>query len=596
MAIDVEQARVDFNDIKQKHSGRNAEYHLLRQAVQGNFRWPRDWPAHIPKVRHNLCKPITERFVTYLMGKGFSFNLERPNNLEYREAAERTEKILQRLFDLSKASLQFDMGAKDGSQLGRTVFRVYRKGPEGKQHACFHRCQPDYFYGVPAGDPALSEFAMVFYSYPMDISEVRKMYGDRKYLTEDVGNRGRYFDPLPEEYSLGVVQRSRRVPVLEVWTQNDYLLIVGDQTIYNGPNPFVWSDTGEGFIPFVVVENIRNAGVGYGESDISQAVSLNEQYNYLLSRKHNLVSRYLTPTLVWEGAPQNYAETLTATIGGGGALPVRVGAKLYFLAYDKPNPMITELEATLRTAILESAGLSELALQGTVSQSVTTGTALAAQFQPVLSTIEKKRMEWTWGLQLLAAMLLNEQERIGDSKVLGQAVINQSVKSQDPSMADGELVDLSGKDIMGLRTIEVEWPGVLPKDDEMATRLEMEKAAQGIQSIYTTLEKLGVKYPYDEISRIRMENTDPNLKGQAVAEQMRAAAPIITKQMELDAQGMGGASGAPPAEMEDDWETPTEEELLAQGDLGARIREANRRSKPEMGEADTGEPAIMSGF
>jgi hypothetical protein len=565
MAIDIKAALQEFGHLKTQEQPRNNEYHLLRQAVKGNFRWPRDWPRHIPKVTQNLCKPITERFVTYLLGKGFSYNVDRPNTIEYRDAAERTEKILRRLLALSHSDIQFDMGGKTGSQLGRTIFKVYEKGKAGAKHACFVHCQPDYFYGIPASDDHLGDWAKVYYSYPVDKAEAERMFGPGDYKTEAELTREGHYDERPEMANDLGLMRARRVPVLEIWTKDDYALVVGGVVKYNDVNPNKWSDTGEGFIPFVVIENIRNSADNRGESDIGQARELNEHLNWLISKKSYIVQRWLTPTLVWEGAPQNYGEILAQTLGGGGAIPARVGSKLYFLAYDRPNPAVAELEATIRASLLETTGMSEIALQGTVQGSVNTGPALQAQFQPVLSSIEKKRKEWEQGLKLLFAMLLEVQEKIGDSEALGTAAINASNKSEN--FSDAEVTALSGKDIQGLRTVVLSWPGVLPKDDLEAARLEMEKASQGFQSIYTTLEKLGEEYPDDEIARIRMENQDPNLRGEKVAEQMRSQTPLIKAQMDQEmqmqqmAQGGAGAASPPP---EDEEELPPEEGAMLQ--------------------------------
>lgn len=550
--IDLEESHAEFIRLKIRDFTRNNEYYFARQAIQGNFRWPRAWPQHIDKVTHNLCKPITERFATYLMGSGFSFNVDRPNNLEFRDKAERAEKILRRLLDLSNAELQFDMGAKSGSQLGRTIFKVYERGAEGRKHACFSYCQPDYFYGVPSGDGHLGEFSVVYYSYPLDMNEAKRTFGNKPYKSEAELATNKFYDVLPEEQVDTYVRgAARRVPVMEIWTKAAYSLEVGGVVLYNGKNPYQDTTTGEGYIPFVVIENIRNTGARAGESDIAQARQLNEQLNYLLSRKTHIVGRWLQPTLVWEGAPQNYADTLASTIGGGGAIPARIGSKLYFLAYDRPNPAVTEMEQTLRMAILDTTGMSEIALQGTPSGSINTGPALEAQFAPVITTVNKKRKEWERGLKNLFGMLLDTQERIGASKALGQAVINQSIKSA--GQPDGELVDLSGKDIDGLRNVTMSWPEVLPKNELESARFELEKMQQGVQSFYTTLEKLGEDYPDDEIARIREENTDPTLRGEKVAEQMRAQATAAGPQLKAQQQMFdqqqamqGGPPGAGP--------------------------------------------------
>lgn len=595
--FDLPPLLAEFNLIKQENWNRNEEYYLCRQAVKGNFRWPRTWPSHIPKVNHNMCKPIVERMSTYLMGRGFSWNVDRPNTIEQRDAAERAEKILKKILELSQADIQFTEGAKTGSKLGRTVFKVYKKGKKGREHACFSYCQPDYFYGIPLGAENPGEFSMVYYSYPIDIAEAKRRYGDRDFKSEaDLAEADRYV-ALRESQQLHTnALRNRRIPVVEAWTQESYALIVGGRPIYNGANPYKWSDTEEGFIPFVAIENIRNDEEGFGESDIGQARILNERLNYMFSRREHLAGRWLTPTLVWEGAPQNFAEILTASLEGGGAIPTRLGSRLYFLAYDRDNPQVLQQMSDMAKAILDVSGMNAAAFEGSIMGSQVTGPIGSMQLQPMLSTIEKKQGEWAVGIRKLFAMLLQIQEDIGDSEVLGEAVINSTTKSKVASPAlqgeelaefneDGQLIDLSGKDIRGLRSVTISWPGVLPKDDMQQARLELEKMQAGIQSVYTTMEKLGEEFPDDEIARIRMENQDPSLKGEKVAEQMRAQAPLMRQQMQGDqqaqaqqmqmmmqmaqmqqqAQAQGG--GEPPAQGED-FPYPGKQE----SEIGARLR------------------------
>lgn len=599
--IDIELATEEFFHLKQQNLERNNRYWLNRQAVKGNFRWPVDWPKHIPQVTHNLCRPIVERFGTYLMGKGFNWNLDRPNSEEFREAAEQTEKILRRILELSESPLQWQEGAKLGSELGRTVFKVYRKGQNGRQHACFQAAQPDYFYPIFAGDDFVTgDLATVYYSYPIDLLEARRRYGNHDYESEENVQENQRYDRLRErlrqEGNRELLQR--RIPVLECWTPQSYALIVGGVKIYNGPNPNVWSDTKEGFIPFVVIENIRNAGEGEGEGDIEQARALNESLNWVLSRKMHTVMRYLTPTVVWEGAPPNYAEILADSLKGGGGIPTRIGSRISLLTYDREPAAVAQLEATLRQALLESAGMNEIALQGVTSGSVNTGPALAAQFQPVISTVDKKRLGWEAGIKKLFAMLLQVQEDIGDSKALGQAVINEVVASQDNP--DGQLVELSGKMIKGLRTVSLQWPGVLPKDDSESARLEMEKASQGLQSIYTTMEKLGTEYPNDELQRIRMESQDPGVRPDIVSQQMRAEAPYAKMQQDAAMQ-QGPPGGAPPGGggmpmpggMEAPPSDPRMEESFGSGmELRTMLRELAKQSAAKPVEEE-GQPGGM---
>jgi hypothetical protein len=173
---------------------------------------------------------------------------------------------------------------------------------------------------------------------------------------------------------------------------------------------------------------------------------------------------------------------------------------------------------------------------------------LDVQFQPLISTIQKKRREWEIGIRNLFSMLLQIQEDIGHSMALGNAIILAANKSQMslPGTAesgpntDGMLVGLSGKDIKGLRDVFISWPGVLPKDDFAAANLELQKFQSGIQSVYTTMEKLGEEYPNDEIQRVRKENEDPSLRGEKVAEQTRSMSPLIRQQQDQQFQQQQG--------------------------------------------------------
>lgn len=614
MSVDIKQAMEEFTLLKRDSADRNQQYYLLRQAVKGNFRWPRNWPTHIPKRKRNLCKAIVERHSTYLMGRSFTWNVDRPNSLEMREAAERAEKVLKRLLKLSKADIKFIEGAKSGSKLGRTIYKVYKKGGEGNEHACFSLCPPDYFYGVPCGAEDPGEFSVVYYSYPVDKAEAVRRWGPGAYKTEAEQGQAERYETLREQNVYTSAQK-RRVPVVEIWTPESHALIVGGVVKYNGDNPNVWLGTGEKFIPFTVIENIRNDEEGYGEADIGQVRDLNEEFNWLFSRRSHVVMRYLTPTIVWEGAPQNYTEILTSAMDGGGAIPTRLGSRLSFLSYDRESAMVGQQMQDVLDAIMDTSGMNPAALQGIVQGSINTGPALSVQFQPMLSTVDKKRNEWTVGIQDLFAKMLNVQEQIGDSASLGEAVINARTKTKDATPnavddegynEDGQVVVLSGADIQGLRDVSISWPGVLPKDDFQWSALEIQKAQSGLQSYYTTLEKLGEDFPDDELARIRMENEDPSLKGEKVAEQLRAQTPLVKAAMQQDTQmaqmqqqappgpqmppGMPpmdpAAQGGPPP--------PDDQQLAAGGDVSARMREMSRAAQSKL---DTGGdfPAFTSG-
>jgi hypothetical protein len=260
---------------------------------------------------------------------------------------------------------------------------------------------------------------------------------------------------------------------------------------------------------------------------------------------------------------------------------------------------VQELEQALRVAILETAGLNEIAFQGTVHGYVNTGPSVNAQYQPVTSVIQKKQKVWEKASSSVrdAAPDSRGHRRL---EALGPGVVNASVNKKNGS--DGEVVKLSGKDIAGLRESPSRGRACCRRTTWPLRSLRCRRRA-GLQSIYTTLEKLGEDFPDDEIARIRMENTDPSLKGQAVAEQTRANASMVSAQ--ANAQRMvcrrrlvtappdlygGSAQTAPnPADVN------AEQSLVHQSSVGQRLRELARNAAMQRQVDNTGNEPVIGG-
>lgn len=524
MAFTVDQEVEDFLALKrsQTYVQRNFDYFLLREAFEGRFRWPTEWPKHKPKLIHNLVKRISMRYSSLLMGKGFQIQVPAQGvEDDDRLRSQGVEKLLYRIMDKSGGISTFSLGAQDGAKLGNTVFKSYID-PKTKWPT-FKQCVPDYFYGMPSSVDYSGALSKVYYLHSIDIIEAKKLYGDRDYENTLNARTGFSTDIIVSKEFMNRSQqlKARQVQVLEVWTEEDYLLLVGGQVIYNGPNPY-------GFVPFVSIPNIRVTGKVEGLSDVGDVLPVNEELNMMISHRSYIVKRWLNPTLIWEGAPKDYASVIQKIIGGGGVIPARLGAKLYFLAHQGQGPDVIEMLERLRLIALENANMNDLALSGNVQGSVNTGESLDRMLISIVTTLEEKHRNWEAGLRQLFAQLLDLAVHKDSTNSYGEAMYNLTSKSAVPE----GVVELTPELIGDIRDVKILWPGTLAKDDAGTARLEIEKRAAMVQSLFTTMERLGIEHPDDEIERMARENEDPRLAPKENANLLRAATPLLQSQLE----------------------------------------------------------------
>ena len=539
-ALDFEKEYRYLIRLKQsrKFIDRNYTYFLLREAFKGRFRWPDNWPAHKPKLTHNLIKPIVLRASALLMGKGFTWQV-RPMDVspEERQRAQGIEKILELIVKRSGGLALFMNGAQDAVKLGDAVFKTYID-PEDKWPKV-SQCQPDYFYGLPASDNYMGDFAKVYYAWYIDPELARERWPDQFPKMKDELHIQQWLNPgfdLPNNQGTNWPDFGQRlrIPVLEVWTKTHYLLAVGGEVIFNGKNPY-------GFIPFTSIPNIRVSGQVEGQADAEQVLDINEELNQAISHRAYMVRRWGNPTLKWKGAPPNYREIINDIVGGGGAIPLRLQGDVDFLTPDSHGQEIDGFLQMLRTAGLENANTNELALTGAVRGSVNTGNSLDRQLLPISSSLEEKKRAWEPGLQRVAAQLLALTQDRSSTNDYGQALIPNRNPALAGHAAYVEPLDLTNKTVGEYRDTQVLWQDTIAGNDVAKVQTEIMKYQAGTQSLYTTLEKTGFQFPYDEIERIKEERTDSELNPATANDTIRTAAQV------QQAMGQGAEGGAPGA-------------------------------------------------
>jgi hypothetical protein len=550
-ALDLAAELEEFRALRGDQQARNADFWLLRQAFQGLFRWPDDWPANKPKLRVPLIKKMVLVHAAMLMGKLFELDVEPlDDSTSARDATEAPEKALAHLLATGSRRQHLNRSAILGSLLGVSGFKTFMNKVEGKDVADFHAIQPELAFPITRGDNDL-DLAKVFYGYTIDRHQAAAMFGadaasfQSEREVEDtykgpgvvgarLSNAGTGGQPyiVTGNYAGAVSTQvqDRRIPVLEVWTPDQYAYWVGGQEQENGSNPYE-------FIPFTFIPNIDGGFGIYGESDVDQILEINEELNQLVSHMAYIEKRYMNPTYKWLMAPENYVDLATRIAGGGGILPLYGRSDVSLLEIPVLPAEYGDLVDRLRMYGVELGGLSELAFSGEAGGSINTGASLTVNFTNVLATLDLKRTNWTTGLSRVMGQMLYHMEKMKDIGIV----------TETGGMSAGGssgLIKLTGKDIKGHRRVIITWPGVLPKDDIGAARLVIEQVGAGVLSRRTGMEKLGVRYPGDELELIKEEQRDPDLNPEGQATLTRANA----QQQQVDQQAVEGEGEETPPE------------------------------------------------
>lgn len=518
---------------------RNKDYFIARQAMRNFYSWPVRWPAYKEKVMLPLVRRSVLTHANFLMGRGFTTGIvPLGTGAGARGDAQRAEKGLFAIYDRCAGWRSIWRTAQIGSLLGTSGFKVYRKKVDGKDLAWFSPIQPEFLYATAAGDD-YTDLSKVFYAYTIDIEEANRQYGRRDWKSEREVNKamqGEWVNPDFIARMPNIVQ-DRRIPVLESWTDEDYMLWVGGEEIENGANTDGWN-------PFVVIPNIDSGEGPEGLSDIDALVAvggqtgLNNHLNWLLSDNYYVMRRLADPTLVWEMPPSNYSDMVAQTVGGGGVLPSRLGGKLYYLTYPGMPADMSLLLDRLRAVGIDVTGLNEIAFSGQSQGSINTGPSQEIKFTNVLSTLAAKQKQWEVGIKQLNYRLL----ALGAQE--GEIAVTDDPRAKSRSARS---TVIKGSDIGDHRETKITWPGALPRDDMAAAQLEIQKNQAGIQSKYTTLENLGFDFPDDEIKLIEQEMANENLNAGDAANKTRAQAALMSAQAKQDqVAGAGQDQGEPP--------------------------------------------------
>ncbi|GBD19718.1 hypothetical protein HRbin28_00152 [bacterium HR28] len=322
------------------------------------------------------------------------------------------------------------------------------------------------------------EVVAVAHTYPLTVGAVEQVFGRKLPLLGPDG----------------------WVTVREEWTAERYRLLVGEQLVHEGRNPYGW-------IPYVLLPNTPIPGDVWGESDLADLLDVCREIN----RRMTVLSRILQVS----GNPIVVLENVTASEGiraeEGAIWELPEGSRAYLLDMLSGGGVALHLEyVRLLFQVLHDLAEVPRAAFGDHGRDLS-GAALELELQPLVHKVERKRRAWERALRQRTWRVLDLVERFG------------------------------GVDLAGARAVELIWGPTLPVDEERAARIQVALVGAGIRSRLTAARELGSLDPEAELGRVQQERSfmEETRGGRA----LRSA---TSQGVQDQHEGDSGSGGLPP--------------------------------------------------
>ena len=563
------QLRELLHELRATNAGRNGEYADARNLYFGHH-WgmpglPRPEQVGVYTLVANYVRPTVDKTVQLLFGQMPGIQVMPPGTDEgASRLAEAEEALLYATWDRNEADLVFRRVAHNMSLLRRGL--IYYWWDATRNIVRFRSISPSNFYPVYDGEEIVE---CVFVSrrltrslraaYPKlrdkivpdddgdDVFDegrwTRVVNGQLDGLSEDSMSRKSHSDPL-----------SGQTTVIDWYDKfGNWVRVMGEAT-YSQKLGY-----GTGRVPVVEFVNSIPGDETEPVNDIDPIADLNLYLDSLLSQAGNVIKRYSNPTVIDESSGQSVQDIRQAIQADGGIIPVRRNGSIRLLNWEGQPPDIQAQFQRVMSAIYDLSGKPPTAYGQIMSNQ--SGVATNMSLSPATTTTEEKQ-----GIVGAALMQLNEAIlRLNEKFMGGQEIEVRASAAQRPGTQSWRFYDIKimGDEIGGWYKNRIKWPSALRTDDPIYVQNELAKSKADAsnppaQSMYTTMENLGVEDVEAEMDRIAKELEDPRLHPERLQAAIQAAQSMQESQIPapmagLDpaiagANGMGGAleaSGSP---------------------------------------------------
>ena len=437
----------------------------------------------------------------------------RAETAEERYRSDSMEKMVWGIIRESRGEAQIASAAWDGSQLGASVFQVYFD--VGKQQPCFRAIDPAGCLVVPGVDDP-HKFKRIYRFWRAPIETVKAQY------------RGETYDGVPVKVDDiqgdGKENGNEMCTIVQVVDEDRTLRFVAG----NRPVGLYEYAHNYGFVPYVVIPNLGPERKIWGWADYEFVRGLLDYLPKLFSRQADVVRATANGAYTDERTGKS-AKEIERVVSEGGILPIKTGSKVAPIPAPDMPAWVTD-HADTALLFVKMLGFAPDGAWG--DGTAASGSDRGLQMQPMNELTALKRINWAAGLGRLFKMAFQmiEKKQAGAATYRGTHISGAKrdpfAVTFDPTKAPqtvpnpaftqgGDLLSDEPEDIQlpqdpkqifdGDYEVRFSWQNRVDPDDPAFVMSEMNKFQQAVQSLETTLERIGCDNPSDEIKRIKAE-------------------------------------------------------------------------------------------
>jgi hypothetical protein len=551
--LNADEVRALHSELRSLYAGRNAEYQIARDRYSGQHWGDSDNPSPDGRrytITLNYIRTVVDKTVQLLLGQMPGIQVMPPGvDMVARRAAEKMEALLYATWDKNSAELVFRRLSHNAALLRRGIL-YYWWDPKDKV-VRFRSVAPDNFYPVYDGE----EFVECVLVSRRLTRVLQRLYPDQaKQITSD--NRGD--DVFDEGNWTRVVGGQADVLGTSGPGEKDASMLTGKTTVLD------WYDR-DGNWTRVMGDAVHTQKLAYGfdgppviefpnslpgderepRGEIEDILDLVLYADQLISQQADIIKRYANPTIIDKQSGQG-AQMIRQTVqGDGGVLPIKRDGAIELLNWTGTAPDINSQYARVLNAIYDISGKPASSYGQLLSNQ--SGVATNMALSPASSSTEEKMAIFGLGLIKLNEVIL----RLNEKFMKGEAIEVRASAQKRPGTQSWRFMEINmkGIEIGGWYKNRIKWPSTLRTDDPIYVQNELAKASGDSsnppkQSLYTTLENLGVEDVEAEIDRIQQQLEDPRLHPAVMTASANAAAQMSQSMLPQGMEGLDpGAQG-----------------------------------------------------
>lgn len=420
----------------------------IRQAwnFYEGFHWE-DMPSQdTPELTVNYCRAFIDKFVSFELGKAFSFTTSKA--MEGIAITRDGRTIFEYLEDVWE----------DNDQYALTIDVGQMKSVTGDAWVQVRFYDPDE---MANRDP--------FNEYPDGRVQLNLLPTSVVFPEFDPHEKGRLlkltvmytYEKLIKTPILGKTEK-KKVVYKQIWT-NEEVAVIDDGTEEKFVNRY-------GVIPFAHIRNLSVAGRNEGRSDIEDIIPLNTELNTKESDISEIIDYHAAPVTLVYGAKIGNLEKGANKVWGG----LAKDAKVENLELKSDLGASTSYVKDLKLAMCEVGGIPETVLGGAQAISNTSGVALEYINLPLVEKTRLKRHNTEAGFEYLNKLILLV------------------------SVLEGLIRKPSNVPSRDFFHTEVSIPDTLPKDALLELQQLQQELKMGVESRRNAMKRLG-KENIDEL-------------------------------------------------------------------------------------------------